>query len=176
MLAAVVELLGDAGYDELSIEAVAERAGVHKTTVYRRWPTKAALVADAVRANSEEHVLVPDTGSLVGDLEAFALAIADNIGTPAGGRRSRSIVAASAASSELATEMSDFWMERFRASAVIIERAVARGEAPRDVDPQLVIETLIGPLWVRLLLTGGTIDRHLATDVARLVADGIEGR
>src|SRR5688572_9801014 len=71
-LAATAEALAEDGYDALSIEAVGARAGVHKTTVYRRWPTKADLVADAARARSEQHVPIPDTGGLAGDLRLLA--------------------------------------------------------------------------------------------------------
>src|SRR5580658_8453688 len=62
VLDAAVELLAEASYDDLSMENIAARAGVHKTTVYRRWPTKADLVADAIRARSQAVVPLPDTG------------------------------------------------------------------------------------------------------------------
>jgi AcrR family transcriptional regulator len=94
VLAAATELLTEAGYDGLSIEAVAGRAGVHKTTVYRRWPTKADLIADALTARSAQHVPVPDTGTFAGDLAELAESIAANIGSPVGGAMTRTLVAA----------------------------------------------------------------------------------
>ena len=72
------------GYESLNVEDVAQRAGVHKTTVYRRWPTKAELVADAVRERSADRVEVPDTGSLAGDLQALARAVVASIGSAEG--------------------------------------------------------------------------------------------
>src|SRR3954454_17804776 len=72
VLAAAQELLAEGGYDALRVEDVASRAGVHKTTVYRRWPTKADLVMAVVEGRSEERVPVPDTGSLEDDLRQFA--------------------------------------------------------------------------------------------------------
>jgi AcrR family transcriptional regulator len=172
VLTAAAELLTAVGYDQMSVEDVARRAGVHKTTVYRRWPTKAELVADAVRVNSEEAVPIPDTGTVLGDLQAFAREIVANIGTEGGARRSRSIAAAAATSDELAAGMHAFWQERLAASAPIVNRAIERGELPAHTDPNLIIETVIGPLWVRLLLTGEPLSDELADRVAELVTIG----
>ena len=172
VLAATSEMLMDVGYDKMSVEDVAARAGVHKTTVYRRWPTKPQLVADAVRMQSAEVVPIPDTGTTLGDLQAFAREIVANIGSEGGTRRSRSIVAAAATSDELTAEMHALWSERLLASASIIERAVHRGDLPPGTDANLIIETVIGPLWVRLLLTGEPITNDLADRVAALVIAG----
>jgi AcrR family transcriptional regulator len=172
VLAATTELLGESGYEDLSIEAVATRAGVHKTTVYRRWPTKAELIADALSARSEDRVPVPDTGTLAGDLAALAHAIVANIGSDVGGAMARTLVAASITSTEVAATGAGFWAGRLARTGVIVERAVARGELPAGTDPRLVIETLIGPLYVRLLLTGAPLDAGFADQVAALVARG----
>src|SRR3712207_1543584 len=72
VLSATIDALVDVGYDGLSVEDVARRAGVHKTTVYRRWPTRAALVAEATRERSQQVIPVPDTGTLAGDLRQLA--------------------------------------------------------------------------------------------------------
>ncbi len=170
VLQASLELLAEVGYERMSIEEVASRAGVHKTTVYRRWSTKAELVLDAARVSSEQNVPIPDTGTLHGDLRELARGIVANIGTEAGGRRTRSVVAAAASSTELAASMEVFWRERFELTSPIVERAIRRGELPPSTDPMLLVETLIGPMWVRLLLTGGIIDGDLADRVAAFVA------
>lgn len=172
VLAATTELLTAVGYEQMTVEDVAKLAEVHKTTVYRRWPTKAELVADAVRINSEEAVPIPDTGTVLGDLQAFAREIVANIGSEGGARRSRSITAAAATSDDLATGMQAFWQERLAASAPIVHRAINRGELPIGTDPNLIIETVIGPLWVRLLLTGEPLTNELADRVAELVTAG----
>jgi AcrR family transcriptional regulator len=172
VLAAVSELLDEVGYDNLSVEDVAARADVHKTTVYRRWPSKPELVFDAVGVQSARAVPVPDTGTLLGDLKAFARAIVANIGTKGGARRGRSIVAAAASSDQLADNMHAFWAERFAIANAIVERAIERNELAPEADPNLIIETLIGPLWVRLLLTDKPITNNLADRVAELVATG----
>lgn len=172
VLAAASELLMEVGYDKTSVEDVAARAGVHKTTVYRRWPTKPELIAAAVGAQAAENVPVPDTGSVVGDLQAFAREIVANVGSEGGTRRSRSLVAAAATSDEVADNMHALWAERLAISATIVERAIERGELPPGSDPNLIIETLIGPIWVRLLLTGEPINNDLADRVSLLVISG----
>jgi AcrR family transcriptional regulator len=176
VLAATVEVLAEDGYAGLGVEAVAARAGVHKTTVYRRWPTRAELVADALRERSERYVPVPDTGTLAGDLRALARAVAANIGSASGAAMARTLVAAAATSSEVAETAAEFWDERLRLTGVIVERAIARGELPEGTDPNLVIETVIGPLYVRLLLTGERIDAAFAARAAALVAAGAAAR
>jgi AcrR family transcriptional regulator len=172
VLRAATTMLAETGYDALSIEAVAERAGVHKTTVYRRWPTKAALVADALSERSEQHAPVPDTGTLAGDLTALASAVAANIGSDVGRAMTRTLVAASITSAEIADTGTGFFAERLSLTGVIVERAVDRGELPPGTDPNLVVEAVIGPLYVRLLLTGEPIDEDFAERVAALVSAG----
>ncbi len=151
-------------------------AGVHKTTVYRRWLTKAALTADAASLKSADAVPIPDTGTLAEDLRMLAREVVSNIGTDVGARRYRSIAAASATSDELTTAMHGFWAERLTLSAVIVERAIERGELPASSDANLIIEAVIGPLWVRLLLTGEPITEALADQAVEIVTRGITRR
>lgn len=176
VLGAAAELLTEVGYDNMRVEDVAARAGVHKTTVYRRWPTKAALTADAAALHSDDAVPIPDTGTIADDLRLLAREVAANIGTEGGARRSRSIAAAAATSDELATAMHGFWANRLALSAEVVERAIQRGELPASTDANLIIETVIGPLWVRLLLTGEPITEELADQVVQLVIDGAKPR
>jgi AcrR family transcriptional regulator len=173
VLEATAATLAEEGYENLSIEDVAQRAGVHKTTIYRRWPSKAELVADAVRERSATRVEVPDTGTLAGDLRALARAVAANIGSTDGAPMTKNLIAATVTSGAVAADMPKFWSERLQLTGTIVERAVARGELPADVDANLIIETLIGPLYVRLLLTGEPINRKVADQVARIVAAGV---
>lgn len=174
VLQAAADVLMEVGYDKMSVEEVAVRAGVHKTTVYRRWPTKAELISDSLRVHSAQAVPIPDTGTVLGDLQAFAREIVANIGSEDGTRRSRSIVAAATTSDELTAGLHRFWAERLSLSSAIVERAIERGELPPQTDPNLIIETLIGPLWVRLLLTGEPINDDLADRVAALVTAGAD--
>lgn len=172
VLAATADVLAEVGYDALGVDAVAARAGVHKTTVYRRWPTKAELVAEAVRERSLRHVPIPDTGTLAGDLRALARAVAATIGSEVGGHLTRALVAAATTSPEVAARTGPFWAERLGWAATVVERAIDRGELPAGSDPNLVVEALIGPLYVRLLLTGEPVDAAVADRVAALVTAG----
>jgi len=172
VLRCAADLLTEVGYDKMTVEEVASRAGVHKTTVYRRWLTKPELVADASSAHSADAVPIPDTGSLLEDLRLLAREVAANIGSEGGARRSRSIVAAAATSEELTTTMQAFWADRLTSSAVIVERAIDRGELPSTTDANLIVEAVIGPLWVRLLLTGEPINDDLADRIADLITAG----
>jgi AcrR family transcriptional regulator len=172
VLEATSELLIEVGYDGLSVDEVASRAGVHKTTVYRRWSSKAELVMAAVRAQSDRDIVIPDTGELLADLTGLARSVVANIGSEGGSRRSRSIIAAAASSDELGAGIHAGWAERLAATEPIIERGVERGEIPAASDPNLIIETLVGAIWLRLLLTGEPIDDDLAERIAELVTAG----
>lgn len=172
VLDATSALLTEVGYDQLSIDEVAARAGVHKTTVYRRWPTKPALIADAARVQAAESVPIPDTGTLLGDLQALAREVAGNIGSDGGARRARTIVAAAASSEELAAVMNSFWAHRLAETAAIIHRAIDRRELPDTVDSNLLIEAVVGPIWLRLLLTGEAVDDAFSDAIAELVTIG----
>ena len=174
VLGATAELLTEVGYEHLTVEDVATRAGVHKTTVYRRWSTKPELIADAVRVQSAENVPIPDTGALIGDLRQLARDVAANIGTEGGARRSRTIIAAAASSDELAAEVHTFWAHRLALCAPIVDRAIDRGEIPDGVDADLIIEAVVGPIWLRLLVTGEPIDDDLIDGIARLVTSGAQ--
>ena len=147
------ELLEEVGFEGLLLPEVATRAGVNKTTVYRRWPTKVALVSDLFLSRTAEQDLGRDTGSLVGDLVATLQDIVDNLSSPAtravlsmaiGGPLDETALAAREA----------FWAERFRRSAAIVERAVARAELSPGTDARLLMEDASSPVYFRLLVTG----------------------
>jgi AcrR family transcriptional regulator len=96
VLDATSEMLTEVDYDLLSTDEVASRAGVHKTTVYRRWQTKPELIAAAVAAHAEQNMTIADTGTIAGDLHALARTVVANVGPAGGAHRSRFIVAAGA--------------------------------------------------------------------------------
>ena len=167
VLGAAFDELRAVGFQSLSIDDVAGRAGVHKTTVYRHWPTKADLVADAALAHADDHVPLPDTGDLATDLRLLARAVAANLEATAA--TTRALVAASLTTAEGSAGMHEFWSTRLAASTAIIDRAAARGDGPHDTDAVLAIEMLVGPLWLRFLLTGEPIDRDVADQLASRV-------
>ena len=171
-LEATIEVLTESGYAALTLDAVARRAGVHKTTLYRRWRTREALVLDAMLALAGERIPITDTGSLRSDLTALATAAAATAGTPQGQAVVRAVVAAGAHDPALADASHRFWTERLALDGEIVERAIARGEVPAGTDPRTVIEAVLGPIYFRLLVTAEPPERAFIERVVAMVAAG----
>jgi AcrR family transcriptional regulator len=151
MLQATLALIAEVGYETMSIDAISARAGVGKTTIYRRYSGKAELVADAIESIREE-VLIPNTGTLWGDLDAL-IENAAQISLIPLGRQSIAMILSSAASNAEFAQI--YWMKylqpRRQAFAVVIERAKVRQEVPADLDPGLVFDTLSGVMLYALI-------------------------
>lgn len=174
VLSATLEELALRGYEGLSFEAVAARAGVHKTTIYRRWRERPALVLDAMLEMSRQTVPVPDTGSLRGDLLALATAIAANLSSPQVAAILRALIA-TRHEPAIAAATDRYWRARFDLVAQVVRRGIERGELPADVSSDLLTEALIGPLYVRALVTGGVLDEAFVAGVVTLVVAGARG-
>jgi len=161
-LQATREQLMDGGYARLSHLAVARRAQVDPATVYRRWPTRARLAIDAVVDLAETAVPIPDTGSLHADLTALHRSVAAVLNRPGQLRLFQAFsFAALEDDPEVVGALERFWRSRFAAAAELFERAVERGEIPPVGDPAGLIEELVGPLYLRALVTRRPIDRSL---------------
>lgn len=169
VISATLEELAESGYSGVSPEGVATRAGVHKTTIYRRWRTKVALVLDAMLHQAEQTVAVPDTGSLRGDLMELARRSVAIQTSPAGVAVVRAVAGESPANPELAAASSQFWTERLRLDRTIVERARARGEIDARAASRPVIEALLAPLYFRLLVTGEPLNDDFIEGVVELV-------
>lgn len=143
--AAIAALLED-GYAGVRMEDIADRAGVHKTTIYRRWGTRERLLADALAASSGQQVTIPDTGDVRTDLVTLALRVRDAVVAPST-RALMTAMAAAAHHAELEAVGRGFWAQRLAAARPIVERAVARGELAADVDPDDLIIRVVGPIW-----------------------------
>jgi AcrR family transcriptional regulator len=173
ILAATLELLGEDGFDGLSIEAVAARAGVGKTTVYRRWPSKIPLVVDALTAMKAPTVsAVPDDMStrdaLLRAMSGFAK---PNEGSAA--RVLAGLVDAMSRNAELAQAVRTVLVaERERGLVAVIERGKQRGEIRPDVDARVMVDLLGGPVVLRRLITGQPVNQRLTHTIVDLVLDG----
>lgn len=154
IFAATLKLLTEKGYDSLAIESVAAESGVNKTTIYRWWPSKDALLAATLVASQPLAFAVPDTGSLRGDLLGLARGIAGLLTDD----RTASIVAAvfSAAPRrpELGQVAQAFFADRLARERPIFQRAIERGELPPTADPKAIMDMLAGSIWFRLRLRG----------------------
>ena len=163
VIAAVGAQLVDGGYDSLTVDAVAARAGVHRTTVYRRWRDVGGLLADLL--DSDDGWTPPDTGGLEGDLLALNrelyTALTTHPSVPA------ALIAASFRSAEAAEALRRFWEDRFTSCGAVIGRAVRRGELPPDTDARRVLVAATAPLYHRLLLLRETPDPALPEQAAR---------
>ena len=174
ILDAVVDLLGRVGYGDLRMEQVATRAGVARSTVYRRWPTKVALVSDAVERLYLTTIDVPDAGSLRDDLVVLLTGSYQLLASGAG-RVLERLVRDSGSNPELARIVAHTIAQRRRLYQQVLNRGIARGELPASVDQGLVMDLLQGPLWVRLLVTGGPIGRRDVPAVVDAVLAGVAG-
>jgi AcrR family transcriptional regulator len=150
VLAAALEVFAERGYGGLSIEEVASRAGVNKTTVYRRWPTKVALVDAALRDLKAHDEPPPDTGDLREDLFITLRAKADQMMNPRG-RSVRRAVLAGESEPELRAVVLQLRKEYPVVPRIVLERAVSRGELPEGTDYELVTTTLVGSLFSNTL-------------------------
>lgn len=156
VLQAALAWLEEHDLPELSVERLAERAGVNKTTIYRRWRDLEGLLGDVLFHMGTLQVPIPDTGDFERDLTELAEMIRTVITGRVAGKVARAL--ASSRSDRGAHVLRGFLRQRFEQAAVIVERAVQRGELRRDIDGIGVIETLGAPFYLRLLVTADPID------------------
>jgi len=143
------------GIDALTIAEVAARAGVHETSIYRRWGTKHALARDACVQYGEVALSIPDTGSLRSDLIALLERVVAILRSPQG----RTVLALSLSQHpHVVAARQGFWQRRFNSIRTIFDKAVSRSEFSRHADPMTVLETLIAPLYFRVLISGEPLE------------------
>jgi AcrR family transcriptional regulator len=164
--------MAEHGLGGVTISEIARRAGVHATSVQRRWGTAENVMLDAMLARSQEELPVPDTGSLRGDLIAFARLVATYLATPLGTALSRTMAVA-VDDPEAADGRLQFWRTRYDVARVMIDRAIGRGELTVGTDSQLALELLIAPLHFRALLTRQSIDDTMIEQVVDTLLRGL---
>ncbi|MGV9771248.1 TetR/AcrR family transcriptional regulator [Streptosporangium sp. NPDC003464] len=158
--------LAEKGYEGLTVEGVALRAGVHKTTVYRRWGSVEGLAADALDLAGGEPWPVPDTGTIEGDLRELARLVLTGFADPETGPVSTAFITASARNQVVAGALRAFFAARHEQSAVIVTRAVERGELPGGIDAADLVRTAVAPLYYRLFVSGEPVDEAVADRAA----------
>ncbi|MFE6838602.1 TetR/AcrR family transcriptional regulator [Streptomyces sp. NPDC057705] len=169
VLEAVGALLLEAGYDGLTVDAVAERAGVHRTTVYRRWRDVGHLLADVLDTASDDTWSPPDTGSLDDDLTALNQEVYEAL-AGGGPNLTTALIAAGFRSPEAAAALSRFWEDRYARCAVVVTRAADRGELPGPADSRALLVAATAPLYHELLLIRAAPDPALPHRAARAAA------
>ena len=170
ILAASYAEIAEHGFPDASIARIAARAGVHETSIYRRFGTRAQLLLDTLLWRSDETVPVPDTGTLRGDLVAIVRAVSDSYRTPLGAAVVHSSVIA--LTGHLA-DRQQFWTRRVERLQIVLDRAEDRGELRADLDLALVFEMVIAPLHARLAVTGFDLEPDLPERVVDIVLRGV---
>ncbi|MEV0687281.1 TetR/AcrR family transcriptional regulator [Nocardia sp. NPDC050378] len=171
-----LELLARDGYDDLTMEAVARQSGVNKTTLYRWWPSKDALLAAALTVAAPLRISIPDTGGFAGDLTALGLEIGRLLTAEDTSPIVTAVLSASASRPELASVGYRFFRDRLEREQVIFDRAVARGEIPAGLDPALVVDLLAGALWTHLVLRGEGFSESYVRAVVGVIVHGTSSR
>lgn len=162
---AVVELLHEHHGDDLTIALVAERSGVHQATIYRRWGSVSGLLTDVVAAGPAQTSPLPDTGSLRGDLQRYAVQVAESLSGPTG------VLLLRAAVSNLRPQPNrgpaPMLAERLPQLEEMLDRARQRGEAAPTVDE--LLELVVAPLYFHALFATPATPDHAHRLVERLL-------
>jgi AcrR family transcriptional regulator len=166
VLDATLDELASRGWDEVSMESIAARAGVHKTTLYRRWGSKDQVVAEALEAAADSRIQVPDSGDIDQELRALARAVLAVLTSREGAATVRALVAGAQGPPEVGRVVRRFWATRLAQVGPIVERAVARGQLPQGTDPDDVMRYLAAPLFHRLLVLAEPLGQATADQAA----------
>jgi AcrR family transcriptional regulator len=172
ILRSTLKLLGQNGFSELTIESVAARAGVGKATVYRWWPSKAALIADAFASSTTRKLHFPDTGSVRADMSQQMHQVIKIFNS----RRGR-IVSAILGGGQSDRDLIAAFRERFlwprrREAYATLKRGILRGELRKDVDMDLLLDSLYGPIYMRFLIRHDELTPEFVDSLCELVLRG----
>lgn len=159
VLAAVEAELTENGYDALTVDTVATRAGVHRTTVYRRWHDVGGLIADVFAAASDLDWHPPHGGSLRGDLTALNREIQDSFTEKSS--IAMALVAVSFRSEDAARALQQLWEDRYTQCEITVERAIRRGEIPPETDARALLIAATAPVYHQIVLLRAPADARL---------------
>ncbi len=175
ILEAAALILAERGLSGMSIEEVAARAGVGKTTIYRRWTSRGALALDAFLSEFQGQQPLPDTGTLRGDLLAALRAWIRSVTRTSAGPTLASLIAEAQRDPQLGAAWRDRVVEQLRAQhRIMLNRAVARGEIPAGIDQEVVLDLIFGAAYHRLLHGHQPLTDSFARKVVDVVMAGIQ--
>jgi AcrR family transcriptional regulator len=172
ILGNALKLLGKNGFSDFTIEEVAAQAAVGKATVYRWWPNKAALIADAFASSTTEKLHFPDTGSLCTDMSQQMRQLIKVFRSPRG-----RIVAAMLGGGQSDKDLIEAFRERFlwprrHEAYATLRRGISRGELRKDVDMDLLLDSLYGPIYMRFLIRHTKLTPDFVDSLCELVLSG----
>lgn len=172
ILRSTLKLLGANGFSDLTIESVAAYAGVGKATVYRWWPNKAALIADAFASSTTRKLHFPDTGSVRTDMSQQMRQLI-KIFLSRRGRIVSAILAAGQSDKDVIAAFRERFMKPRRQEAyATLRRGMARGELREDVDMDLLLDSLYGPIYMRFLIRHDKLTPEFVDRLCELVLSG----
>ena len=174
ILDTTLAVLEEKGYSDLTVDEVAERTKVAKTTIYRRWASKGALVAAAVATRVTPFV-PPDTGTLEGDLLAVATR-AHMILSGDLGRIFAGLIGESQLDPDLREILLTSTRQRRQIYEGVVKRGIERGELAREVDVELLVDMVVGALWNRLLITQAALRETLPQEIVQMILNGVRPR
>lgn len=179
ILDAALELVGESGYQRLTVEAIAARAGVGKQTIYRWWPSKAAVLFEAClpEGTDAESVELPDTGDLEADLKTVLRATVDELNDPRLDAPTRALTAESQNDLQLATALTEKVLEpQLQAYVRRFRTAQRAGQIDARADPRIAVELLVGPLFHRWQTRTHPLTHEYADAVVDLALRGLAPR
>ena len=172
ILQTTLKVLGETGFSNLTIEGVADRAQVGKATVYRWWPNKAALIADAFANSTVTRLRFPDTGSVYTDMSRQMRQQIKIFRGPPGRIVSAILAAGQSDNSLIAAFRERFLKPRRREAYATLRRGMVRGELRKDIDPDLLLDSLYGPIYMRFLIQHDRLTPEFVDRLCALVLAG----
>lgn len=174
ILRATADLLDEVGFAAMTIEQVAARAGAGKATVYRRWPSKGALVMDAIMADIGGAAPFPDTGSVVEDFRLQFRVAARVFNRPRVRRMFIGVIFEAQDNPELREAFLVRYMNPRRVHArEAIRRGIARSELRPDFDDDVLFDQILGAFYIRMLVIGSSLDRPFTDELVSQVFGGV---
>jgi AcrR family transcriptional regulator len=174
ILESTLELLKQSGFADLSIESIAAHAGVGKATVYRWWPNKGGLVMDAFVSVAEEELSFPPTGSVEKAIREQMKKWSSIFGGPLG-RVIAAVIGAGQSEPEMLEAFQNYYVEpRRREARELLKQAIENGEIRPDLNPDLILDILYGPLYFRLLIKSGPLTLAFIDQVFEIVWPGLQ--
>lgn len=173
ILEAALDLLEEQGFSNTTTDAIAERAGASKATIYRWWPNKAALLIEALREAVAQELPFPDTGDLRLDVE-LQLSNFIEILTGHHGRAFKAFIAAAQTDPEVAEAFRSSWIRPRRRQAMeTLKKHQDEGRIPKDACLETVMDLLYGPFYFRLLAGHAPLSKDFANQIAKLALNGL---
>lgn len=172
ILRSTLKLLAEKGFSELTIESVADHAGVGKATVYRWWPDKAALIADAFAGSTKRKLHFPDTGSVRTDMSQQMRQLIKIFRSRRGRIVSAILAAGQTDRGVIAAFRERFMMPRRQEAYATLRRGILRGQLPKKIDMDLLLDSLYGPIYMRFLIRHDSLTPEFVEGLCELTLGG----